>query len=63
MLEMRFTEPTAYGRRNHGSLGIAVGCPNILWSMNQYHSKEHPHDYSNRATVEHPRNPRTERQA
>jgi hypothetical protein len=50
------------GRKVFGSLGIAVGCPNILWSMNQYHSKEHPHDYSNRATVEHPRNPRTERQ-
>jgi hypothetical protein len=26
---------------NIGSLGIAVGCPNILWSLNQNHSKCH----------------------
>ena len=29
-----------------GSLGIAVGYPNILWSMNHYYPQEHPHDYS-----------------
>jgi hypothetical protein len=27
-----------------GSLGIAVGYPNILWSMNHYYPQEHPHD-------------------
>jgi hypothetical protein len=28
-----------------GSLGIAVGYPNILWSTNHYYPQEHPHDY------------------
>jgi hypothetical protein len=28
-----------------GSLGIAVGYPNILWLMNHYYPQEHPHDY------------------
>ena len=27
-----------------GSLGITVGYPNILWSLNQDHLKEHPRD-------------------
>jgi hypothetical protein len=31
--------------QNLGSLGIAVGYPNILWSMNPYYPQEHPHDY------------------
>jgi subtilisin family serine protease len=31
---------------DNGSLGIAVGCPNILGSVNQNHPKEHSHDYS-----------------
>jgi hypothetical protein len=30
---------------NTGSLGIAVGYPNILWLMNHYYPQEHPHDY------------------
>jgi hypothetical protein len=29
----------------NGSLGIAVGYPNILWSTNHYYPQEHPHDY------------------
>jgi hypothetical protein len=45
-----------------GSLGITVGCSNILGSLNQNHPKEHPRDDTNRATVEHPRNSRVERQ-
>jgi hypothetical protein len=31
--------------RKCGSLGIAVGYPNILWLMNHYYPQEHPHDY------------------
>jgi colanic acid/amylovoran biosynthesis glycosyltransferase len=31
--------------RKTGSLGIAVGYPNILWLMNHYYPQEHPHDY------------------
>jgi hypothetical protein len=46
----------------YGSLGITVGYPNILWSLNQDHLKEHPRDTINRATVEYPRNSRVERQ-
>ena len=30
--------------RYYGSLGIAVGYPNILGSMNHYYPQEHPHD-------------------
>jgi hypothetical protein len=29
-----------------GSLGITVGYPNILWSMNPYYPQEHSYDYS-----------------
>jgi hypothetical protein len=29
---------------NLGSLGITVGYPNILWSLNQGHLKVHPRD-------------------
>jgi D-glycero-D-manno-heptose 1,7-bisphosphate phosphatase len=39
------TEGIGPYRRDCGSLGIAVGYPNILWSMNHYYPQEHPHDY------------------
>jgi hypothetical protein len=39
--------PSQFGQNAEGffgSLGITVGYPNILWSLNQDHLKEHPRD-------------------